>query len=230
MPSFAVILPAAGRSTRFGGPQSKIFTTLGEMPILFWTVRCFSQRHDVAQIVIATNDATAVIECLGNLTAAEKKKIVVCPGGDSRAHSVLRGVEHSSPDIEWIAIHDAARPLASQTLINRVFAAAEQHGCAVPALPVHLTIKQAVGPLPAPVQETIPRHHLWAMQTPQAMRRQDLLNAYADCPMPLSEVTDDAQLIELAGKAVWLVTGEEHNLKITTPMDLKVAEMLIEGK
>jgi len=115
--------------------------------------------------------------------------------------------------------------LVSQALIDRTFAASIAHGAAVPALPVSLTIKQAAGPLPAKVVRTIPRHDLWAMQTPQTMRRADLQAAFESCPLRLSEITDDAQLLELAGKEVWLVMGEERNLKITTPADRRIAEM-----
>jgi 2-C-methyl-D-erythritol 4-phosphate cytidylyltransferase len=79
------------------------------------------------------------------------------------------------------------------------------------------------------VQRTLPRHTLWAMQTPQVMRRADLLAAYDVCPLPLEQVTDDAQLLELAGREVWLVEGEERNLKITTQADLRLAELLLAG-
>jgi 2-C-methyl-D-erythritol 4-phosphate cytidylyltransferase len=95
-------------------------------------------------------------------------------------------------------------------------------------MPVSLTIKRATGPLPARVECTVPRQNLWAMQTPQIARRADLLDAYARCPIPLDQVTDDVQLIELAGGQVWLAPGDERNLKITTQMDLIVARMLME--
>jgi 2-C-methyl-D-erythritol 4-phosphate cytidylyltransferase len=131
-------------------------------------------------------------------------------------------------DVEWVAVHDAARPLVSDDLITRVFAAAQEHGAAAPAMPVQLTIKQATGPLPARVERTVPRHHLWAMQTPQIARRADLLHAYETCPIPLDQVTDDVQLIELTGGPVYLVAGEERNLKITTATDLAIAELLFE--
>jgi 2-C-methyl-D-erythritol 4-phosphate cytidylyltransferase len=137
---------------------------------------------------------------------------------------VLNALREIPDEIEWVAVHDAARPLVSQELIDRTLAAAVEHGAAVPALAVHLTIKQAQGPLPARVQRTVPRQTLWAMQTPQIMRRGALLEAFARCPIPLEQVTDDVQLIELAGGEVWLVEGEERNLKITTAMDLRVAE------
>ena len=142
------------------------------------------------------------------------------PGGERAVRMRQVPVE-----IEWVAVHDAARPLVSQELIDRTLAAAVEHGAAVPALPVHLTIKQATGPLPARVERTIPRQTLWAMQTPQIMRRAALLEAFEKCPLPLDQVTDDVQLIELAGGAVWLVEGEERNLKITTASDLKIAEL-----
>ena len=88
-------------------------------------------------------------------------------------------------------------------------------------------IKQATGPLPAKVERTVPRSELWAMQTPQIMRRTDLLEAFEKCPIPLDQVTDDVQLLELIGKPVMLVPGEERNLKLTTAMDLRIAEMIL---
>jgi 2-C-methyl-D-erythritol 4-phosphate cytidylyltransferase len=96
-------------------------------------------------------------------------------------------------------------------------------------MPVHLTVKQATGPLPAKVMRTLPRHELWAMQTPQVMRRAELSAAFATCPLPLEKVTDDVQVLELAGKEVWLVAGEERNLKITTASDIRLAEMYLEA-
>jgi 2-C-methyl-D-erythritol 4-phosphate cytidylyltransferase len=223
MPEFAVILPAAGRSTRFGASLSKLFQILKDRPVLAWTLAAFAHRADVGQIVVASPDAAAVRECCGFLDPEAAKKIDICPGGTCRADSVRVAALATRSSIEWLAVHDAARPLVSQELIDRTFQAALAHGAAAAALAVHLTIKQATGPLPAPVQRTLPRHELWAMQTPQVMRRQDLLDSFARCPIPLEQVTDDVQLLELAGKSVWLVDGEERNLKITTPMDLQIA-------
>ena len=109
-------------------------------------------------------------------------------------------------------------------------AAAVRHGAAVPATPVSLTIKEAEGPLPAKVVRTLPRARLWAMQTPQVMRRDDLLaafDAYGARGLPWEGVTDDVQLLELAGHDVWLVEGEERNLKVTTAQDLRLAGALL---
>jgi 2-C-methyl-D-erythritol 4-phosphate cytidylyltransferase len=132
--------------------------------------------------------------------------------------------------VEWVAVHDGARPLVSQGLIDRVVGAAKRYGAAVPAVAVAVTVKEALGGLPARVVRTVPRAGLWGMQTPQVMRRRDLVEAFERCSVPLDQVTDDAQLLELAGREVWLVEGEERNLKITTRMDLRVAEMWLGGE
>jgi 2-C-methyl-D-erythritol 4-phosphate cytidylyltransferase len=219
--TFAVILPAAGSSTRFGGQRNKLLETLQEKAVIVRSVEAFSQRDDVAQIVIPTTfaDELRPMLCSG--------KTKLCAGGANRAESVRAALLNVSKSIEWVAVHDAARPLVSQDLIERTCRAAQQYGAAVPALPVNLTIKQADGPLPARVQRTVPRHTLWAMQTPQIMRRETLLRAYEKCPLPLDQITDDAQLLELIGEEVWLVPGEERNLKITTPADLRLAELYL---
>jgi 2-C-methyl-D-erythritol 4-phosphate cytidylyltransferase len=227
MPDFAVILPAAGRSTRFGAPASKLFQTLGDRPLLAWTLAAFAARDDVRQIVVAASDAPAVGQCIQWLAESLRRKVQICAGGACRAESVRAAARTSSESIEWLAVHDAARPLVSQALIDRCFRAAREHGAAAAALPVHLTIKKAAGPLPAPVQRTVARDQLWAMQTPQVMRRRDLLDAFDACPIPLAEITDDVQLLELCKKPVWLIEGEERNLKITTPLDLQIAQLLM---
>ncbi len=221
MPDFAVIIPAAGSSTRFGGPKNKLLENLAGEPVITHTVRAFLQRPDVAQIILPTG-----LDELPTLLPPDPR-LLFCPGGATRAHSVWNGVKTARETIEWVAVHDGARPLISQPLIDCTLAAAIDHGAAVPALPVSLTIKQAAAPLPARVEKTIPRDKLWAMQTPQIMRRPDLLRAFENCPIPLHQVTDDVQLIELSGTEVWLVSGEEQNLKITTAIDLKIAELLL---
>jgi len=227
--TLAVILPAAGSSTRFGGTTNKLLEELAGRPVLLRTFDAFARRDDVATIVIPTRlgadgwiDAPQAVR-----EGLRHPKTILCPGGASRAQSVLSALRKVPESIEWVAVHDAARPLVSQELIERTFAAATEHGAAVPALPVNLTIKEATGPLPAKVERTVPRHRLWAMQTPQVMRRSELLEAFEKCPLPLDLVTDDVQVLELAGKDVWLVAGEERNLKITTRADLHIAELML---
>jgi 2-C-methyl-D-erythritol 4-phosphate cytidylyltransferase len=223
MPSIAIIIPAAGSSSRFGGGRNKLLESLAGRPVIARTVATFLARADVVRIVIPTRMEGEVRAVL-----AGDSRIRYCAGGETRAHSVLNALRQVGGEVEWVAVHDGARPLVSQGLIDRTLATAMRHGAAVPAMAVGLTIKEAAGPLPAKVERTVPRERLWAMQTPQIARREELLRAFENCPVPLSVVTDDVQLVELAGGEVWLVAGEERNLKITTPMDLRVAEMWVE--
>lgn len=222
MPDFAVILPAAGSSTRYGGGRNKLLESLAGRLVIAHSLAAFLGRADVKMIVIPTASR-------GHLQALlpADPRIHLCHGGACRAQSVRQALAQIPREIEWVAVHDAARPLVSQGLIDRTLATAVERGAAVPAMPVGLTIKQADGPLPARVQRTIPRNTLWAMQTPQIMRRAELQAAFDECPIPLEQVTDDVQLLELFGREVWLVDGEERNLKITTATDLQVAAMLL---
>lgn len=225
MPPLAVIIPAGGSSTRFG--SNKLLGELGGSTVIARTLEAFANLDFVAQIMVPAPPGQGSMTVLRSDGLPPLK---TCASGASRAESVRRGLIEIDEPIEWVAIHDAARPLVSKQLIERVFEAARKHGCAAPALPVSLTVKQAAGPLPARVEKTVPRHQLWAMQTPQIMRRDALLEAYIRCPINLSEVTDDVQLLELAGQEVWLVEGEERNLKITTPLDLTVAQAILDGR
>ena len=226
MPSFAAILPAAGQSRRFGASRNKLYELLDGRPVLAWSAAAFLSRDDVAALIVPTSDPAAAESAI----ASNDPRLHFCPGGQSRAHSVRCALSAVDPSIEWVAVHDAARPLLSPAIIDRTLAAAVIHGAAVPAMPVALTIKEAQGPLPARIQRTIPRHTLFAMQTPQIMRRAALEQAFANCPIPLDQVTDDVQLLELIGQEAWLVDGEERNLKITTSLDLRIAELLVASR
>lgn len=229
MPQFAAILPAAGQSTRYGGPTNKLLAGLAGEPVLARSLGAFLDRTDVAGVFLPTALPLRDNPDLAPALASRLRdpRVTLCAGGPSRAESVRAALRLVPPKIEWVAIHDAARPLVSPNLIDRVLAAAHVYGAAVPAMPIPLTIKQAHGPLPARVERTVPRQSLWAMQTPQVIRRATLLAAFNTCPLPLAEVTDDAQLIELSGDPVWLVEGEERNLKITTTTDLRLAHLLL---
>ena len=257
MPRFAVILPAAGSSSRFGGTRSKLIELLDGVPVITRAVLPFVHRSDVAQILIAVpndphamsplgkqnlarlDDPTPTIRANDIWAALERDPLVktrlagqiaLVPGGATRAHSVLAALKLVPADVEWVAIHDAARPLLSQEVIDRTLDAAMIHGAAAPAMPVALTIKQATGPLPARARQTVPREELWALQTPQIMRRATLLQAFTQCSFALEHVTDDLQLLEMTSQPAWLVQGDERNLKITTPQDLLLAELLVRRK
>lgn len=215
MPDLSVILPAAGTSSRYG--RDKLNEMLCGQTVLERSLQAFLSRRDVCEIILIGRTETPIAD----------PRIRFVPGGATRAESVRNGVRAISEKIEWLAIHDAARPLISQPLIDLTLQAAIHHGAAAPALPVHLTIKQAPSPLPAKVLKTVPRQDLFALQTPQILRRSDLLDAFEQCPVPLDEVTDDLQLLELIERPTWLVMGEERNLKITTRTDLELAKFFL---
>lgn len=211
----AVIIPAAGSSQRFG--RDKLRASLGTSSVLEKTVEAFATypwEHVEQIIVVGSPDRSMDFS----------SKLIFAPGGHTREQSVLNGLKQVREDVDWIAIHDAARPLVSHELIRQTFVAAQQHGAAAPALPVHLTIKQAGPMLPGKVDRTVPRHTLYAMQTPQIMRKADLQRAFAECPVPLESVTDDLQMLELAGLPTWLIPGDPRNIKITLPVDLVIAQ------
>jgi len=222
--SLAAILPAAGLSTRFGRRRNKLLEDLGGQSVICRSIEAFASRDDCGLIVVATGFSPQDVPCLG------QKRVTLCPGGTCRAESVQRALECVPETIEWVAVHDAARPLVSQELIDRVLGAAQRSGAAGPAQPVHLTIKESDTRLPSTTCRTLPRGRLWAMQTPQIMRRADLMTAFEKCPIPLSEVTDDLQLMELAGFPICLIPGEDDNIKITTPMDLAIARTIFTGR
>ena len=255
MPRFAVIIPAAGSSSRFGGVRSKLVQDLAGLPVITRAVLPFVQRSDVQQILVAAphdpfaiaspsqqnlaprddpssrSRANELWEALSRDASIKNRlggQVALVPGGPNRAASVLAALRLVAKDVEFVAIHDAARPLVSQDLIDRTLAVAIEHGAAAPALSVNLTIKQAIGPLPAKVQHTVPRASLWAMQTPQIIRRDWLESAYETCVYPLEQITDDLQLLELTGRVAWLVPGDETNIKITTLLDLRLAENYIQ--
>src|SRR5579872_1351068 len=149
MEPFAILLPAAGSSTRYGGGRAKLLEPLAGEPVLRHAARAFLIRRDVESLVIAApqDDVSILIEALGPL--GSDPRIRFCRGGAMRADSVRNALRNVPEHIKWVAVHDAARPLTSQALIDRTFAAARQYGAAVPAMPAALTIKQADGPLPA---------------------------------------------------------------------------------
>jgi 2-C-methyl-D-erythritol 4-phosphate cytidylyltransferase/2-C-methyl-D-erythritol 2,4-cyclodiphosphate synthase len=220
---FAAIIPAAGRGTRFGG--EKLSQVVVGRSVLEHSLCAFLEREDVAVVIVATGDTAAPLPISQEI--ARHGKLHVCAGGRHRSESVRAGLEvlGSGPGaIEFLTIHDAARPAVSQELIDRVLAAARKHGAAVPGLPVIDTIKRVQDGV---IVETLRRPELFAVQTPQAMRRQWLVDALDRCPLPADQVTDDVQVLELAGRRVHLVPGDADNVKVTHPQDLsRVASVL----
>ncbi len=224
MVKFSVILPAAGRSTRFGGGElKKVYVSLLGQPVWLHSAKRFAARHDVSEvvIVISADDESYFQE---NFTAdCQKYGIRFVLGGETRTDSIANGIDALSGDSQFIAIHDAARPGIDDAMIDDVFNAAASHGAAILALPVPGTLKRVS--IEGTISETVPREGVWEAQTPQVFRRQVILEAYEkfrDEP-----ATDDASLVERLGHPVHVVKGGLQNLKITTKDDLVVAERLL---
>ena len=226
MAKFAVILPAAGKSSRFKDEHyKKPFAPLGGKPVWLHSAEKFLNRDDVKQVIVVISPEdreyfdfkfSANIAILG---------IEVVEGGAERADSVEKALAKVKPEIDFIAVHDAARPCLSDQWIDQVFTAAEKSGAAILALSVRGTLKR-VNPSMT-IDETISRDNLWEAQTPQVFRRQLLLDAYAK--RGDISVTDEAQAVELLGEKVTIVPGSPINMKITSKADLKLAEQAIKA-
>ncbi len=228
MGQFSVILPAAGRSTRFGDPkQKKIFAELDGRAVWLRAVEPFINRDDVAQtIVVIAPEDRELFERRYRASVAFMD-IRVIDGGAERSDSVTRALEIVDPACEFIAIHDAARPCLTGEQVDAVFAAARTHGAALLAIPVAETVKR-VGP-DGFTSATIPRDGLYLAQTPQAFRRELLMRAYANRARLGNAVTDDTQLVEAIGHPCAVVEGSPLNLKITTAADLRLAAAVLQA-
>jgi 2-C-methyl-D-erythritol 4-phosphate cytidylyltransferase len=227
MPRFAVILPAAGKSSRYGDKVKKVFADLDGRPVWLRAVEAFVNRDDVVQtlVVVSPDDLDEFRARYGAHLALLGIDVVV--GGAERFHSVGNALAKLRDDVDIVAIHDAARPCVTPALIDAVFAAAAQTGAALLAVPVSDTVKRADAR--NVVAETVPRAGLWLAQTPQVFRRDWLVDAHAR-RVELGDITDDAQLVERAGHAVSLVTGSASNLKITTREDLALATAILRAR
>ena len=229
MPTFTVILPAAGKSTRFGGPDKKPFVSLDGRPIWQRAAELFWNRADVKRllIVLDPDDQEEFRGRFGHLLAFTNARIVA--GGRERFESVANGLAECDPDTDFVAVHDAVRPLTPNQRIDAVFNEAVAHGAAMLAIPVADTLKR-VDPETMQIRETVPRAGLWQAQTPQVFRRDWLTAAYAQRSQIGENITDDAQLAEACGYPVQIVPGSPWNFKITTKDDLILAEALLKNR
>jgi 2-C-methyl-D-erythritol 4-phosphate cytidylyltransferase len=225
MSKFAVILPAAGNSTRFSKQRKKVFVELKGRPVWVRTAEQFINRDDVSQtiVVISPDDLEWFKEKYrANLAFMD---IEIVTGGAERADSVQNALARVRADADFVAVHDAARPLIVKEWIDAVFRAAEQYGAAIPATRITSTLKRADSN--HGIEETVSRAGLWAAQTPQVFRRQLLLDAFAK--RGSYQPTDEAELVERIGGSVKIVECSPLNLKITTQDDFRMAEHLLEA-
>ena len=213
------LIVAAGSGERLGAGQPKALVQVAGRPLLQWSIDALGGVAGIERIVVALPPGTPAP---AGVTAVD--------GGAVRSESVRRALA-AAGEAELVLVHDAARPLLSAELAEKVIAAlegAEDADAAIAAVPVTDTVKRvdATGA----VAETLDRSLLWAVQTPQVFRREALQRALDVPAEELARATDDAWLIERRGGRVIVVRASEENLKVTTPLDLRVAELLLAGR
>ena len=216
------VIVAAGSASRMGGID-KVMAPLDGEPMIIRTVRAFQEAIAVKEIVIVTRED--LIPKISALCGQYDKVKAVVVGGKDRAESVRNGLNALSNKVKLAAVQDGARPLISQAVIDRTIRAAHTYGAAAPAIPVKDTIKVVQGGM---VVNTPDRSTLQAIQTPQVFDFDLLKGALKKAAENDLPITDDCSAVELMGFKVKIVEGDERNIKVTTPMDLKIAEMLLE--
>ena len=208
----SALLVAAGRGERLGSDRPKALVVVSGRPLYMWSLDALLAAPSIDEVVVAGPEG---------LEAPAGVRVVA--GGAERSHSVRNALHASSGDP--VVVQDAARPLLSAELVERCVAALDGADAAIAAARVTDTTKQA-GP-DGVVERTLDRSRLWAVQTPQVFRRAALEAALAQPDDVLAAATDDAQLVEAAGGVVRVVEAPRENLKVTTPLDLRVAELLL---
>ncbi len=219
---FGLIVPAAGQSRRFGDQnRKKIVHKIAGEAIWIRAIRPFRTRQDLGQILLAVakEDRPQFESEYADVLQSLNISLVI--GGAERVDTVSKCLDQLKGDVEYVAVHDAARPFPSPALIDAVFEAAKRDGAAIPGIPIADTIKKTDDD--GWILETVPRAGLMAVQTPQAFRVDLLRNAHANRPNLKTTITDDAQLVEALGHRCRVVLGSPFNLKITTQSDLRIA-------
>jgi len=220
------IIVAAGSSRRAG--FDKLFEIIAGKPVIAHAIGAFENSKSVSDIiVIAREDRHAEIRKLVR-DQNWKKVRAIERGGEHRQDSVRAGLSHLGPNVQYVAVHDAARPLVTPELIERVFEQSRTHGAATLADPITDTLNRANVDLG--VSGPVDRDRLYAMQTPQIFKRELLEQAYRAVAEKKLPVTDEVSALEQIGAKVTLVPNDDFNFKITYPRDLKLAEMVLQGR
>jgi len=224
----AVIICAAGSSSRFGSKRKKQFTDIDGRAVFIRSIEFFADRNDVKQILLAIpqeDDELVSVKWGANLQFFNVKKYI---GAAERFETVVKGLELIKDDITLIAVHDAVRCCLKKEWLDDCFAAAAKKNAAMLAAPVVATIKKVKDGI---IEKTIDRTGLYEAQTPQVFKTELLKKAYANLwKLDKSKIVDDAQLVEALGEKVAIVETDFSNLKITTPSDIPIAEAIIKSR
>ena len=226
LPFVSVIIPAAGKSTRMKEGIDKLLIPLDGAPLLSYPLYVFEQSPVVTEVIVAVSpDKKGLVqeEIVRRYGFHKVKKIV--SGGARRQDSVGNGLKAVSPDAEIVLVHDGARPFVTLEMIEACALAAMRFGACVVGVPAKATLKECDGD--QFVTRTPPRDRMWEIQTPQGFQVSILAEAYEKAEAQGLDVTDDASLVEALGKPVKVVQGSYENIKVTTPEDLLLAELIL---
>ena len=219
------IIAAGGKGERFGEKNPKQFYYLAGKPILCWTIFQFEKCKGIDKIILVVPQGMKKwTEKLIFPSYKFRKIKEITEGGKQRNESVLKGLKKIDEDTNLVIIHDGVRPLISPSLIEKVIDETEKYGAVTLGLPVKETLKKIEGPW---VKETLKRKEIYSIQTPQGFWKDLIFGAYQKVERSGWRASDDATLIEKLGHKVKVILGEEVNIKITTPLDVKIAEFLL---
>jgi 2-C-methyl-D-erythritol 4-phosphate cytidylyltransferase len=226
------IVVAAGRGVRFGSETPKQFHSIAGVPIVLRALRHFTSHPEVAHVVLvlppehAAHPPAFLSDVSAGSASSAASGLSVVPGGLHRGDSVRSGLAALTPECMFVLVHDGARPFVDRSVMDRVIEFARRGEGAVPAVRLSDTLKEVTPNDPSRIARTRPRAHLWRAQTPQAFPRAILEQAYARAAQTGHRATDDAALVEAMGVTVRLVPDSSRNIKITTPEDLALGELL----
>lgn len=226
-PKVSVILPAAGKSSRFGSGEKKPFALLDGRAVWLRTAELFINRNDVIELilVISSLDEELVrMRYQANLAFFNAKLVI---GGEERADSVRAALSQINSNADLVLIHDAVRPCVEQELIDSVIEKADKTGAAILATEVVQTVKKVSSE--KEIIETIPRSGLWLAQTPQVFKREIIIKAYSRPFQQGKAPTDDSEMVEMAGHEVSVIPCPASNIKITSKADLTLASLVIKS-
>jgi 2-C-methyl-D-erythritol 4-phosphate cytidylyltransferase len=222
----AAIIPAAGEGRRMGGAVPKQFLQIGGREILARTLAVFEAcvAIDDVWVVVAAEQCALCQSAIVERYGLRKVRGVVA-GGTTRQESVWHGLQQVVQAVGLVVVHDGVRPFVTELLLQQTLDHANRFGAAIAAVPLKDTLKRVSAA--GTVEATVPREHLWRVQTPQAFQHALLRRAFQHAWQQGLQATDEAGLIEALGNAVRIVPSYEHNVKITTPDDLVFCEMFL---
>ena len=224
MTTVALVL-AGGRGQRVAGEKPKQFLRLEGRPLLYYSLQAFEGLAGVSSIaVVVPPEYAQIVQVRMDLKRFGKVKAIVA-GGRLRQDSVMNGLDALPEGVQYVIIHDGARPFPPMDATTRALEAARECGAAILALPLTDTVK--MGDDQGFISQTLNRNHIWLAQTPQVFRRDIILEAYQKVRQKGIEVTDDAGAVEAIGKPVRLIQGSSCNIKVTVKEDFGVAIQIL---